>query len=149
MSYLNFNESDVRLNASFETNRGKLPWPVDNGYVSIRFGSNKIENTLLTFDSPGITISTPSSGLPVKSVFDGEVVGVFNIGDGMVVTIRHGRYFTTYSNLTSVSVSKSAIVKTGQTIGKAGQAEEGEGGQIDFLLMIEARNVNPEPWLQR
>ena len=148
-SYLNFNESDIKLNVNFESNRGKLPWPVDNGYVSIRFGSNKIENTLLTFDSPGITISTPSSGLSVKSVFEGEVMGVYNIGDGMVVTIRHGRYFTTYSNLSSVNVSKYAVVKTGQVIGKAGRADEGEGGQIDFLLMIETKNVNPEPWLQR
>lgn len=148
-SYLNFNESDVRLNQSFEQNRGRLPWPVDNGYVSIRFGANKIENTKLTFDSPGITISTPSAGANVKAVFDGEVAGVFNIGDGMVVTIRHGRYFTTYSNLTSVSVSKGMAVKTGQVIGKAGRADEGDGGQLDFLLMIEAKHVNPEAWLHR
>ena len=148
-SYLNFNESDVRLNTSFESNRGKLPWPVDNGYVSIRFGPNKIEKTFLTFDSPGITISTPSAGLSVKSIFDGEVVGIFNIGDGMVVTLRHGKYFTIYSNLASVNVKKGAVVKTGQVLGKVGNADEGDGGQIDFLLMIEAKNVNPEPWLNR
>ena len=149
VSYLNFNESDVRLNASFESNRGRLPWPVDNGYVSIRFGLNKIENTLLKFDSPGITISTPSAGLTVKSVFDGEVVAVFNIGDGLVVTVRHGKYFTIYSNLASVSVGKGTAVKTGQSLGKAGKADEGDGGQIEFLLMIESKNVNPEPWLNR
>lgn len=148
-SYLNFNESDMRLNTSFESNRGKLPWPVDNGFVSIRFGINKIEKTLLTFDSPGITISTPSPGSNVKSVFDGEVAGVFNIGDGMVVTIRHGKYFTTYSNLSSVTVSKGSPVKTGQAIGKAGRGDEGDGGQIDFILMIEKKEVNPETWLRR
>ena len=148
-SYLNFNEDDVRLNTNFESNRGKLPWPVDNGYVSIRFGINKIENTKLTFDSPGITISTPSSGTTVKSVFQGEVAGVYNIGDGMVVTIRHGKYFTTYSNLSSVNVSKGAMISTGETIGKSGRADEGNGGQIDFILMIEKKEVNPETWLRR
>jgi septal ring factor EnvC (AmiA/AmiB activator) len=148
-SYLNFNESDVRLNQNFELNRGKLPWPVDNGYVSIRFGSNKIEKTLLTFDSPGITISTPTVGAAVKAVFDGEVAGVYNIGDGMVVTIRHGKYFTTYSNLSSVNVSKGTVIKTGQAIGKVGRADDGGGGQLDFLLMIESKNVNPEVWLHR
>ncbi len=90
-----------------------------------------------------------STGSTVKSVFDGEVVGVFNLGDGMAVTIKHGKYFTTYSNLTGVSVSKGSSVRTGQAIGKAGRDDEGGGGQIDFILMIEARNVNPEGWLRR
>lgn len=148
-SYLDFNATDVALNKEFATNRARLPWPVDNGVVTMHFGTNKIDNTLLTFDNPGITIATPSSGVPVKAVFEGEVSGVYNLGDGMAITIRHGKYFTTYSNLTSVSVSKGAAVRTGQQIGKAGKDEDGNGGQIDFILMIETRNVDPQPWLRR
>ena len=75
-SYLDFNATDVALNNKFELNRARLPWPVDNGVVTMNFGTNKIDNTLLTFDNPGITISTPSSGVAVKAVFDGEVSGV-------------------------------------------------------------------------
>ena len=67
----------------------------------------------------------------------------------MAITIRHGKYFTTYSNLSAVSVSKGAIVKTGQQIAKAGKDDDGSGGQIDFILMIETRNVDPKPWLRR
>ena len=148
-SYLNFNATDVALNNKFELNKAKLPWPVDNGVVTLNFGNNKIDNTLLTFDNPGLTISTPSSGVPVKAVFDGEVSGVYNLGDGMAITIRHGKYFTTYSNLSSVTVSKGTTVKTGQQIGKAGKDDDGSGGQIDFILMIETRNVDPKPWLRR
>ncbi|MDZ4795319.1 MAG: peptidoglycan DD-metalloendopeptidase family protein [Bacteroidota bacterium] len=148
-SYLDFNATDVALNKEFATNKARLPWPVDNGVVTMRFGTNKIDNTLLTFDNPGITISTPSAGVGVKAVFEGEVSGVYNLGDGMAVTIRHGKYFTTYSNLTSVSVSKGATVKTGQQIGKAGRDDDGSGGQIDFILMVETRNVDPQPWLRR
>jgi septal ring factor EnvC (AmiA/AmiB activator) len=148
-SYLDFNAEDVKLNASFESNRGKLPWPVDNGVVSIHFGPYEVEGTKLKGDNPGVTIATPSVGMAVKSVFNGEVVGVYNMGDGMAVTIRHGKYFTTYSNLTSVSVSKGMDVATGQAIGKVGQSDDGSGGQIDFILMIESKNVNPEPWLRR
>ena len=148
-SYLNFNATDVALNNKFELNKAKLPWPVDNGVVTLNFGNNKIDNTLLTFDNPGLTISTPSSGVPVKAVFDGEVSGVYNLGDGMAITIRHGKYFTTYSNLSSVTVSKGSTVKTGQQIGKAGKDDDGSGGQIDFILMIETRNVDPKPWLRR
>ena len=148
-SYLDLNAEDVKLNASFESNRGKLPWPVDNGVVSIHFGPYEVEGTKLRGDNPGITIATPSTGMAVKSVFNGEVAGVYNMGDGMAVTIRHGKYFTTYSNLTSVSVGKGTEVATGQSIGKVGQADDGSGGQIDFILMIESKNVNPEPWLRR
>ena len=148
-SYLDLNAKDVALNSSFQANKARLPWPVDNGVVTLRFGNNKIDNTLLTFDNPGITISTPSSGVAVKAVFDGEVAGIHNLGDGMMITIRHGKYFTVYSNLSSVAVSKGATVKTGQQIGKAGRDEEGSGGQIDFILMVETRNVDPQPWLRR
>jgi len=148
-SYLEFNAEDVKLNASFESNRGKLPWPVDNGVVSIHFGPYVVEGTGIKGDNPGITIATPSTGMAVKSVFNGEIVGVFNLGDGMAVTIRHGKYFTTYSNLTAVNVAKGMDVATGQAIGKAGQSDDGSGGQIDFILMIENKNVNPEPWLRR
>ena len=148
-SYLDLNVEDVKLNASFESNRSKLPWPVDNGVVSIHFGPYEVEGTKLRGDNPGITIATPSAGMPVKSVFNGEVAGVYNMGDGMAVTIRHGKYFTTYSNLTSVSVGKGTDVATGQAIGKVGQSDDGNGGQIDFILMIESKNVNPEPWLRR
>src|SRR6202008_787196 len=133
-------DADLKLNAGFEGNRGRLPWPVDNGYVKIHFGAYSIEGTLLKGDNPGITIST-QTGNAVKSVFDGEVVGVYNLGDGMAVTIRHGRYFTTYSNLTGVSVSKGNTVKTGQMLGKAGRDDDGTGGQIDFILMVETKNV--------
>lgn len=148
-SYLDFTAKDVSLNSSFQANKARLPWPVDNGVVTLRFGNNQIENTKLTFDNPGITISTPSAGVGVKAVFDGEVSGVYNLGDGMAITIRHGKYFTTYSNLSSVSVSKGAAVKTGQQIGKAGRDDDGSGGQIDFILMIESKNVDPMPWLRR
>lgn len=148
-SYLDLNAKDVALNSSFQANKAKLPWPVDNGIVTMRFGNNKIENTLLTFDNPGITISTSSPGANVKAVFDGEVVGVYNLGDGMAVTIRHGKYFTTYSNLNGVGVTKGTVVKTGQSIGRAGKDDDGSGGQIDFILMIESRNIDPSPWLRR
>jgi septal ring factor EnvC (AmiA/AmiB activator) len=145
--YFNLNEGQKALAASFEKNRGGLPWPVDNGVVTIPFGSSVVGG--LSIDNPGITISTPSSGGSVKAVFNGEVSAVSNLGDGMMVMVRHGKYFTIYSNLSSVTVSKGSSVTTGQVIGKTGEADDGTGGQLDFMLMIENRNVNPQPWLRR
>lgn len=145
-SYLTLNEGQRSLAASFERNRGSLPWPVDNGFVSIPFGTSKVGG--LNIDNPCITISTPNAGGTVKAVFDGEVSSVSNLGDAMMVMIRHGKYFTVYSNLSSASVSAGASVKTGQAIGRTALADDGSGGQIDFYLMIEKKNVNPQPWLR-
>lgn len=149
-SYLEFNAEDKALGASFESNKAKLPWPVDQGNVCTHFGYYKIEGTKLTDNSPGISICTPQAGVNVKAVFDGEVKAVFNIGDTKSVMIQHGKYFTVYSNLGTVSVSKGAEVKRGQSIGKVGEDEsDGNGGKLDFLLMIENKNVNPELWLRK
>lgn len=145
------NAKEVALSNSFAGNKGKLPWPVDNGYVSIPFGTYSIPGTSIKGENPGITITTPSPGTTVKAVFDGEVLSVFNLGDGtMAVTISHGKYFSTYSNLSGVSVSRGANVRTGQAIGRAAADDEGgSGGKLDFLLMINTDNVNPSPWLRR
>ncbi|MBC7947188.1 MAG: peptidoglycan DD-metalloendopeptidase family protein [Chitinophagaceae bacterium] len=148
-SYLNLNASDVALNSKFELNKGKLPWPVDNGFVSVHFGKYTIDGTKIVGDNPGVSIATPNIGAPAKAVFDGEVVAVHNYGDGAAVVIRHGKYFTSYSNLSGVSVSKGASVTRGQVIGRTAEAQDGSGGQVDFMLMIENKNVNPETWLRR
>jgi septal ring factor EnvC (AmiA/AmiB activator) len=141
--------ADLKLNASFEMNKTKLPWPVDQGYVCIHYGPYNVGDKIKG-DNPGITICTPQPGTNVKSVFDGEVISVFNIGDSKSVMIRHGKYFTVYSNLSSVSVSKGATVSTGQSIGKvAVDEEEGQGGKLEFLLMIENKKINPELWLRK
>ncbi|MET0463776.1 MAG: peptidoglycan DD-metalloendopeptidase family protein [Chitinophagaceae bacterium] len=147
-SYLELNEKDVELGADFGNSRGKLPWPVDNGFVSIPFGPYTIEGTNLRDDNPGLTIGT-RSGAAVKAVFDGVVSAVHNYGDGAAIIIRHGKYYTSYANLSGVNVSKGATVKRGQVIGKAGDSDDASNGRVDFMLMIESKNVNPQQWLRR
>lgn len=148
VSYLELNAADVKLGAGFSDNRGKLPWPVDNGYVKVPYGRYNIEGTSIVGDNPGITIGT-QTGTSVKVVFDGEVSAIHNYGDGVAITIRHGKYFTTYSNLSSVTVAKGAKVTRGQVIGRAAESDDGSGGSVDFMLMIEANTVNPALWLRR
>lgn len=147
-SYLELNARDVALGNDFSENKGKLPWPVDNGILKIPFGTYTIDGTKIRGDNPGLTIAT-QKGSPVKAVFDGVVSAVHNYGDGVAIVLRHGKYFTSYSNLSGVSVSKGATVKRGQVIGRAGEADDNSGGQIDFMLLIEANNVNPATWLRR
>jgi murein hydrolase activator len=147
-SYLELNARDVALGADFSENKGRLPWPVDNGVLKIPFGTYTIDGTKIRGDNPGLTIAT-QKGAPVKAVFDGVVSAIHNYGDGAAVVIRHGKYFTSYSNLAGVSVSKGATIKRGQAIGRAGESDDNSGGQIDFMLLIESNNVNPATWLRR
>lgn len=147
-SYLELNAVDIKLGADFSKNKGKLPWPVDKSFVKIPFGKYKVEGFANIYDdNPGITIGT-QAGSQVKTVFDGEVIAIHNYGEAAAVVIRHGKYFTTYSNLSAVTVSKGATVKTGQVIGRAGEADDGSGGQVNFMVMIENNNVNPATWLR-
>jgi septal ring factor EnvC (AmiA/AmiB activator) len=147
-SYLELNEKDGVLGTDFGKSCGSLPWPVDNGFVSTGFGFYIIDGTTIKGNNPGITIATTSAGVSVTAVFEGEVWGIDNKGDVGTIYIRHGKYYTVYSNLSSIKVTKGAIVKKGQVIGLVGEANEGPGGQLDFVLMIENKNVNPELWLR-
>lgn len=144
-SVLVSSEADRELNASFERNKGLLPWPV-NGYVISHFGVNQLPGGI-DYDDPGVSIGA-KIGEPVKAVFNGEVTLVSYIDDKQVVYIKHGKYFTVYSNLGSSNVKKGDQVKTGQVIGKAGINDDGQG-EVDFILMKESDNVNPESWLKR
>ena len=135
------------ISDNFEKNRGKLPWPIDKGQIKIHFGPYKIPELKITGVNPGLTLET-EEGAAVKAIFDGEVSSVFEVDGNTAVFVRHGKYFTAYSNLSAVSVSKNQHVKAGQVLGKA--ASNGEGnGEIEFVLMQDTRNIDPEPWIRR
>ena len=143
-SVLVTSDADRALDANFEKNRGSLPWPA-TGFVIAHFGANKLPGGI-NYDNPGVTIGT-KIGETVKAVFDGEVTLVSYIEDRQAIFLKHGKYFTVYSNLASATVQRGEVVKTGQTIGKAGANDDGQG-QVDFILMKESSNVNPESWLK-
>jgi septal ring factor EnvC (AmiA/AmiB activator) len=147
VSVLLASDADVKLNANFEINRGSLPWPVDKGYMMMKFGTQRLEDVGIIIDNPGITIGS-DIGNTVKSLFDGEVSSVTNIDNMQVVIIKHGRYFSTYSNLTGVNVSRGQSVRTGQALGRVAANDEGVGS-IDLIISNEKSNLNPEGWLRR
>jgi len=135
-------DADMHLSGNFEKNKGHLPWPV-SGTVSMAFGPHEYIKGII-HNNQGVTIDV-SAGAAVKAVFEGVVSSVFNVGDVNAVIIRHGKYFTTYSNLSTVSVSKGEQVKTGQIIGRVGDI-----GQLEFVLSDEKDHMfDPEKWLIR
>jgi septal ring factor EnvC (AmiA/AmiB activator) len=136
----------TKVSVGFENNRGNLPWPVDKASVVAGFGKQKIEGTSLVEDNIGLTIQT-NPGTNVKAVFEGVVTSIYDVAGSQTITIKHGKYFTTYYNLSVVNVSKGNIVQMGQIIGKAGVNDDGEG-EIMFVVNIESTFVNPEIWLK-
>lgn len=134
----------------FEENRGSLPWPVDKGIVTLHYGTNVIPgmgSRGIEVPSDGITLEV-NLGTSVKAIFEGEVGAVFNVGDKQVVMLKHGKYFTTYSNLQAVSVSKGQKVSAGQAIGRAGANDDGVG-EVSLQIDTERGPQNPEAWLRR
>jgi septal ring factor EnvC (AmiA/AmiB activator) len=136
----------TKVSVGFENNRGNLPWPVDKASVVAGFGKQKIEGTSLVEDNIGLTIQT-NAGTNVKAVFEGVVTSIYDVAGSQTITIKHGKYFTTYYNLSVVNVSKGNVVQMGQIIGKAGVNDDGEG-EIMFVVNIESTFVNPEIWLK-
>ena len=140
------NAENIALNNSFEKNRGSLPWPVDKGVTIMHYGRNQLPSGSY-IDVTGVTVAT-DIGSNVKSVFDGVVSNIVFIEDMQVVIIQHGKYFSTYSNLGSVTVQRGQTVKTGQVIGKAAANLDGIGA-IDFFINDEKNNIDPERWLKK
>lgn len=131
----------------FEQNKGRLPWPVDKGNVYVPFGLSTVPGTKLTQKSDGIQIALPE-GSSVKSVADGEVVYASEINGDLVVFVRHGKYFTSYNQLSAISVSVGQQVKAGSVLGRSGKSIDGEGAIIFMINNEKGTLMNPEHWLK-
>ncbi len=140
-------EEGLTSSLNFENNKGRLPWPVSSGIVSIHFGAYEIPGTKLSGNSDGITISLPV-GAAVKSVADGEVSAVFDIGGQQAVVVRHGKYFTAYSNLTSIKVQRGTQVHAGTVLGNADKGDDGDGQVVFMVSNSNGGYLNPESWLR-
>jgi murein hydrolase activator len=147
-SPLNADPAAKKLSDNFEKNRGSLPWPIESGRVSMHFGPQVIEGIKgITYNNNGLTFET-EAGKAVRVVFDGEVSVITNIGSVEAVIVRHGKYFTTYSNLSSVNVTKGQQVRTGQVIGRVAEKDDNIG-ELEFLISNDAnRYFDPEKWLR-
>ncbi len=134
---------------NFEKNKGKLPWPVKQGFISEKFGINvhPVYNRVQMLNN-GINI-TAADYSEVRAVFKGKVSEIiFMQGFNNVVIIRHGDYLTVYSNLSDVYVKKGEDVDLKQAIGKLAHDKD-KGSIINFQIWKNTRKLNPEYWLAR
>ena len=133
---------------NFKANKGKLPWPVEKGFVSLGYGDqpHPVYKTLIVHNS-GVEITT-DQGANARAVFGGEVISVMVLSPvNKAVMIQHGDYFTVYQNLSSVTVSKGDKVLTKQNIGKI--RTNGDSGKtvLKFTISQNTTYNNPTSWL--
>jgi murein hydrolase activator len=139
------------ISDNFFENKGRLPWPVEQGIITSHFGVHS-HPVLKYVTEDNIDIEITSSGITtVRSVFKGEVARVFSIrGANMAVIIRHGKYLTVYQNIVNVKVKAGDKVETKQEIGKVfNDAENGDKAILKFMVFEETVKMDPELWISK
>ena len=134
--------------ANFKSNKGRLPWPLENGIVTQKFGKQPhsvVKTTVI--QSNGVTIATKPNSF-VRSVFDGEVMAILVYkGSNPSVLIKHGNYITAYKNLGRVDVKKGDIVKAKQKIGKVFTNQKSGKSTLQFSIFNNTVPQNPKNWI--
>lgn len=139
---------ELALSKDFANNQGKLPWPVVRGHVVSQFG--KHEHPALkgvTVENNGCDIKT-EPGADARVVFGGTVVSVFSLPTTHTcVIVKHGEYFTVYSNLETVSVKANQTVTTKQSIGKLYTDKTEDLTKVHIEIWKGKLKMDPELWL--
>ncbi len=132
---------------NFKANKGKLPWPVERGVISSRFGNqpHPIEKHI-TVNNTGTVFSAPQE-TEVRAVFEGEVSQIMVVTPvNMAVWVRHGDYVTIYGNLDKIYVKKGDKVSFKQKLGQIHTYSNGST-TTKFMVIQNVTTLNPEHWL--
>ena len=133
---------------SFKANKGRLPWPVAKGYISTGYGDvPHPDYKNIVIHNSGIDITT-DPGSSAMAVFSGEVSGVqvSQTTNTYTVLVRHGDFFTAYSNLSNVSVSVGNKVSAKQILGKIKTNAKGNS-VLKFVINQNTTVLNPKSWI--
>jgi murein hydrolase activator len=137
------------ISDNFAENKGRLPWPVERGVITGKFGiQNHPVLKNVTEDNIGIDITSVGQ-TEVRSVFRGEVSKVFSLpGANWTIIIIHGKYFTVYQNLVDVKVRQGQKVETKEVIGKVFyDTDNANRSVMKFMIFDERVKLDPELWI--
>ena len=142
--------AEKTLSSNFVSNKGKLPWPVERGVISSSYGKHaSVVSDKVTVTNNGIDIATTENA-QARAVFEGKVASVTKLtGSNTVVILRHGEYFTVYSNLENVTVKRGDKVKTKQNLGTVHTNKTENKTELHFELLKEQSRQNPANWLSK
>ena len=135
---------------SFYANKGKLPWPVEEGVVIQNFGT-QIHPVVRTtkIKSNGITIATTQTA-DARAIFKGIVMTVLSYkGSNPTVLVQHGNYITAYTNLESVYVKRGQPLSPKEKIGKVFTNPNTGKTELKFSIFQSSTPLNPKGWIYR
>ena len=138
------------ISSNFLSNKGQLPWPLTEGVITRRFGTqpHPVVRTT-TINSTGIMIATSPNSL-VRSIFEGQVLSVYGFkGGNPGILIRHGKYISNYQNLSQVFVKKGDKIKAGEEIGIIFTNITSGKAILKFSIFNELKPDNPQNWLSK
>lgn len=138
------------LAANFTANKGKLPWPVKEGVVKVRYGTKPSPiDRRVKIKSNGVRIAT-NKNEKVRAVFEGTVHTIMTPKNGnMVVMIQHGNYFTVYKNLSKIYVKKGDKVTTKQDIGEVLTSKATNESILSFVVFKDGKTQDPSSWVYK
>ncbi len=134
---------------AFAQQKGRLLSPIYQGKITGYYGQHAhplFKDVLL--NNNGIDVQGQYNSV-VRNVYTGLVVSVFTIpGYHNAVMVKHGDYYTTYSNIAKVYVKKGQSLKTGGQIGTIGRDPKGKGHLLHFELWHNKTKENPLNWIK-
>ncbi|NNF34218.1 MAG: peptidoglycan DD-metalloendopeptidase family protein [Saprospiraceae bacterium] len=139
--------ASLTLSESFSENRGKLPWPVTQAKVKSPFGVQPHPTIRgLKIDNNGVDLMASTTGAEITAIYNGKVIGVTSIpGYDNMIIVQHGDFYTVYSKIASVYVSKDQEIKTGQLIGKL----KDDNKEVHIELWKNKSKMDPLKWLRK
>jgi septal ring factor EnvC (AmiA/AmiB activator) len=139
------------ISDNFSENKGRLPWPVEKGVITSHFGIHNHPVLKYVKENNSDIEITSAGETQVRSVFRGTVARVFSIqGANMSIIVKHGRYYTVYSNLINVAVKSGDNVDTKQLLGYVyNDSEKGNEAVLKFMITEEKVNLDPELWISK
>ncbi len=140
--------AEQALSKDFQNNQGKLPWPVERGHIVSHFGKHEhplIKHVMV--ENNGVDVKT-EAGADARTVFGGTVVSVFYLPTTQnCVIIKHGEFFTVYSNIETVSVKTNQTISTKQSLGKLHTDKNEDLTKVHLEIWKGKDKMDPELWL--
>lgn len=132
----------------FEANQGRLPWPVEKGFISGYFGKHQHPlHEHVTINNKGIYLQTVA-GANARAIYEGEVSSCAQINGNYAVIVQHGNYRTVYSPLKKIYVKQGDKVKAKQAIGEiVTDTSEDNKTELYFQIYKDRSIINPGLWL--
>lgn len=139
---------DQALTSDFASNKGRLPWPVAKGTIVGQFGKHEHPTLKGVFvENNGLDIKA-TDGANGRAIFAGTVVSVFTLPTTQTcIIVKHGEYFSVYSNIAQATVKSNDNIITKQNLGLLYMDKTEAQTKIHLEIWKGKDKLNPADWI--